>query len=329
MALGLLAAGMLCGLRPTDAQHPDLTLSPAERDSILARYHNRFPIWGRKAIEKGFELPAPAGVSLTVVFMDQGIDITSLELSTGSNPLVPIEFVKIESTRSTVLTENIRADLWLFPFLNVYGFGGWAQAATEVTVADPVAFTTKVDQTGVYWGVGLTGTMGISRNWLAVDANWAWTDLEKLDQPVRGRILGIRSGRAFRIGPGRRVSPWLGAMKQTLVSETNGSVGLADLTSPQSAARLAAQLRDYQASDWYQQLTPPQKAVVDRIAGAIGRPSADSLVINYGLQKAIATPWNMLAGVTYDFTRNWTIRAELGFIQRTSVLVMGNYRFDF
>jgi hypothetical protein len=33
------------------AQNPDLALSQAERDSLLKNYHNRFPIWGRKAIE--------------------------------------------------------------------------------------------------------------------------------------------------------------------------------------------------------------------------------------------------------------------------------------
>jgi hypothetical protein len=332
VAICLLAAGSLCAGHPVSAQHPDLTLSQAERDSILAHYHNRFPIWGRKAIEKGFELPAPAGLSLTVVFLDQAIDITSLELSTGSNPLVPIDFVTFESTRSTVLTENLRADLWVLPFLNVYGFGGWAQASTEVTLAEPVTFTSKVDQTGVYWGLGLTATMGIKRNWLALDVNWAWTDLEKLDMPVRSRITGIRYGRAFKIGPGRRVAPWLGAMHQKLTSGTQGSIPLSEVMTPPTAQRLGAQLRGYQTSPWYLQLTPAQRAVVDGIAGRIDRPdgpSLDSVVVNYGLAKAVATPWNMLAGITYDFTRYWTIRAELGFIERTSILVMGNYRFDF
>ena len=43
------------------AQNPDLILSKAQRDSILATYDNVFPIWGRKAIEKGLICPIPPG----------------------------------------------------------------------------------------------------------------------------------------------------------------------------------------------------------------------------------------------------------------------------
>ena len=141
------------------AQNPDLILSKAERDSVLKNYHNRFPIWGRKAIERGFDLPYPAGVSVNVVYAEQDIKLSDLGLSTGSNPTVPVDFIKFGRVHAPVFTGNVRGDLWLFPFLNVYAMAGGARVTTDVTIAEPVQFNTKVDQNGQYAGFGLTGTM--------------------------------------------------------------------------------------------------------------------------------------------------------------------------
>src|SRR5687767_13506398 len=91
-----LVSAALCLTAATtgSAQNPDLMLSKAQRDSILKNYDNVFPIWGRKAIEKGFDLPYPAGLGLNVVYASQNIDLTNLGLSTGSNPVVPVDFIK-------------------------------------------------------------------------------------------------------------------------------------------------------------------------------------------------------------------------------------------
>ncbi len=123
---------------PVAAQNPDLALTQAERDSVLKDYHNIFPLWGRKAIERGFDLPKPLGLNVIGLYMNQGIEITDLGLSTGSNPIAPIDFIGFGTNTSTVYSTNLRADLWVLPFLNVYGFGGRAQANTTVEVATPI-----------------------------------------------------------------------------------------------------------------------------------------------------------------------------------------------
>ncbi len=50
--------------------------------------------------------------------------------------------------------------------------------------------------------------------------------------------------------------------------------------------------------------------------------------INYQLKKDPADPWNMLVGGNIDLNKRWTIRAEVGFIGRTSVLLNAVYRLD-
>jgi len=307
------------------AQNPDLILSKTERDSVLKNYHNRFPIWGRKAIERGFDLPYPAGVSVNVVYAQQDIKLSDLGLSTGSNPTVPVDFIKFGRVHAPVFTGNVRGDLWLFPFLNIYAMAGGARVTTDVTIAEPVQFNTKVDQNGQYAGLGMTGTMGIKHNWLAFDVNWAWTKTENLNQAVNTRIFGIRYGRAQKIGATQRVAFWLGAMKQTLNSGTDGSISLSDVIAGGGGG---GSLGDYQNSAWYQGLTPAQKGVVDAIAERLAGRDPSDVTVNYALKKSVADPWNMLAGVSYDWSKRWQGRVETGFIGRFQVLGQINYRFN-
>jgi hypothetical protein len=328
MKYSLLPGALLAlAVHAAVAQNPDLILSKAERDSILANYHNRFPIWGRKAIEKGFDLPYPVGLSVNVVYADQDIKISNLGLSTGSNPTVPVEFIKFGRVQAPVFTANLRGDLWLFPFLNLYAFGGAARVSTDVTLAEPVTFNTKVDQNGQYAGLGMTATMGIKRNWLAFDVNWAWTKTEKLDEPVNTRIFGIRLGRAQKISPTQRVAFWLGAMHQKLNSGTKGSISLSEVIEG-GGGDAGSGLGDYQDSDWYEALTPAQKQVVNQIAERLAGRDPTDVTVNYTLEKKVADPWNMLAGVSYDFSKRWQGRIESGFIGRVQVLGQLNYRFN-
>ena len=309
-------------------QNPDLMLSQAERDSILATYDNTFPIWGRKAIERGFLLPTPAGIGLNATWLNQDINITNLSLSTNDNPLQPAGFIQMEPAQVPVAAVSVRPDLWVLPFLNVYVIAGLVDVSTTVRVVEPVAFETNVEQSGVFGGFGLTGTVGIRKNFVVIDLNWAWTETEKLDFPVRGRLLSFRYGRAFKPRTVQRLAVWLGAMQQTLVSETRGSIRLDEVFPPQMAGALEAQLSDYRSSAEYQALPPGQRAVVDQFVESLQGPDLGSVTVNYGLEKEVADPWNMLAGASVDIDKHWGFRVEAGFIGRVSALLLTNFRFD-
>lgn len=325
----LLATALLVGL-PGGArgQNPDFVLTQAERDSILGTYDNLFPIWGRKAIERGFDLPKPLGVNILYAWMDQGIDITNLGLSTNDNPVQAVDFIGFGKNTSTVSTVSGRVDLWLFPFLSVYGFGGKVWANTTVELAEPVAFVSSVDQTGRTLGLGMTGAFGIKRNFLSVDGNWSWNKLEKLDDAVNGRLLSLRFGRTLKVGGNKRAAFWIGTMNQKFGTETLGAIKLADALPPGTVDQIRDQLENVDESEWYQDLGPVQKAMVDQIVDRLLNGNAADLTINYRLDKAPSTPWNMLLGANIDLNKRWTLRTEAGMSGRTSVLVNAVYRLD-
>ena len=167
--------------------------------------------------------------------------------------------------------------------------------------------------------------MGIKHNWLAFDFNTAWTKTEKLDEPVRAKIFGIRYGRAQKLGGTKRLALWIGTMRQTLISTTSGSINLSEVIEGGGGGE---GLGDYQESDWYQGLPPAQKLVIDQIAERLQGIDPSDVTINYTLDKATSDPWNMLTGVSYEWNKRWQARVEAGFIGRVSVLTQLNYRLN-
>jgi hypothetical protein len=327
-SLALVTGLLIAAGRPVRAQNPDLMLTREQRDSILATYDNIFPIWGRKAIKRGFDLPRPFGINLIGAYVDQGIEIGGLGLSTGDNPTVPISAITFGDNQSAIGTLNLRGDLWVLPFINVYGMVGLAQANTTVEVTNPVPFTSSVDQTGRYLGIGLTGSFGIKRNFAVVDVNWAWSDLEKLDDPVRSRVLSMRLGRAIKLSGTKRLSVWAGTMNVKFKTETQGSLLLSEAVPPETVDRIRGQLESIDTTQWYQDLSTIQQVVVDTVVSHLLSGDAGNTTVNYYLDKAPSTPWNMLLGANLDLNRRWSIRSEVGFIGRASALLNLVYRLD-
>lgn len=306
------------------AQQPDLALTEEEREERLKDYNNIFPIWGKKAIEKGFDLPFPVGLNLIGLYMNQDIVISNLGLSTGDDPTQLMDFIVFDNAISKISTANARLDVWILPFLNVYGLFGKGWSTTTVKIAEPVAFETELKQAGNYYGIGFTGAFGIKKNWLSVDTNWTWTDLEKIDKPVRANVISLRWGRTLELGEKTKAAFWVGAMRQKLALTTTGSVLLSEVLPPE----IGGNLEDYQNSDWYQGLPPPQQGVVDGIVQALQDKNLGSTTVNYSLDKAPAYPWNMILGGQFELNKHWQLRAEVGFIKRMSFFINLNYRFE-
>jgi len=316
LAVLLLAA-------PLAAQEPDLTAGKAERDSLLKDYHQIFPIWGRKAIERGIHMPLPLGFNIGYYHMSQDIEISNLGVGFNKPPQ-PVDFITFDRANAELSLINLRVDLWVLPFLNVYGVVGSGFGHTTVKLAEPVSFTTTADFDGANAGLGLTGVYGFKNFFTVADFNHQWGFSSLLSAPVPANIFSARLGHRFRVGEPRkqqRATVWVGAMYQVLKSETNGSIKLSDIL-PSGTDSL---FNDYQNSSWYQGLGPAQKALVDEFVQRL-QGGLDTTTVNYSLNKKTADPWNMVVGGTLDVGPHWGIRWEFGFFGRKSVMLMGNYR---
>jgi hypothetical protein len=312
-ASALLAAAFLALPRAALADAPDVGNKPYE-------YEYMFPIWGDKLASKGIRFPLPFGIGINYAYIHQDINIDNVQLAVNDGQFVDLSnIVKFESVESTVMGLSGRLDLWVLPFLNVYGLATYAaDSDTDVLLSDPFALRSGASQTGYGGGFGFTGAFGVLGFFATLDVNFTWNKVEKLDSAVRTFLLTPRIGKKFRLGK-VALSPWVGAMRQDIEVDTSGSIALSEAIGEPSD--------EFQEKmgNWYNSLPPGQQIVVGQVVERL--QGVRDATIRYKLDKSLADPWNMLLGMEADFSDRVQLRTEFGFIGRTQMILGLNYRF--
>jgi len=310
----LAALAVLATSTTSFAQAPD-----AGHDAIEWDY--TFPLLGDKVAERGIKLPLPFGLGLNYAYVDQPIDISRVAVGVNDGEMVDLSnLIEFDDVNSKVHALNLRADLWLLPFLNVYIMGNYAiQAETQVSISQPFSFDVTATQPGVGGGFGGTLAGGAWGFFGTVDLNWTWNKMEKLDDPVGTQLLTPRVGKNLGTHLGVEWIFWVGAMRQRIESKTRGQIELNDLGADSEGG-----FHD-DLVNWYDGLPPSRQAIVRGLVGRI--EGSDNPTIRYDLHKAVKYPWNMLVGTEVGLTPAWRLRAEFGFIHRTQLVLGVNYRF--
>ncbi|MCF6361595.1 MAG: hypothetical protein L3J29_12645 [Cyclobacteriaceae bacterium] len=299
-------------------------------------YKYIFPILGQKTYKAGFDIPYPVGIMTNYLWMNQGLLIDNFELGFNDSPLVPAEgLIGFGDNSNTSYSVNIRPDVWVFPFLNVYGLFGVGRSETTVnTILLPgtpaaVDFTSVVEQGITTSGVGIMGAFGVGPLWLSFDGNWTWNKPELLDKAVLVGVLGVRVGHTFVFDqhPERNIAIWGGAMRVRMASETVGQIALIDAIPTETWDKRDQIVSDY--NDWYGGLGPIEKAAVDKTAipGIMDRLGAadGSTIIKYGMDKQVLEEWNGIVGAQFQYNKRWMLRTEWGIIgDRKSALLSLN-----
>lgn len=309
----------------------------AYTDSLKqVKYDNVFPIWGQKAYQKGFDIPYPTGVMVNYFYVKQGLTIDNMRLGILTDnldvPLTGVDFIEFGDNTSTARTLMFRPDIWILPFLNIYGLFGTGTSTTEVNIKFPFELKSIVDQQVRTTGFGLTAAGGLGPVWLALDGNITWTKPELLDKPVKVNTFGIRLGHNFisEKKPDRNLGVWIGAMSVKLGANTTGEVALKDALPSETWERADQIVETY--NDWYDNTaTIPQRLIADEIltplVDRIDAADGDA-IIRYGLDKSVAQQWNGIIGLQYQPNKNWMFRTEGGIIgDRKSILLSINWRF--
>ena len=310
-----LALAVLATSTTSFAQAPDAGHEAIEWDYT-------FPLLGDKVAERGIKLPLPFGIGLNYAFADQPIEISRVAVGVNDGEMVDLtDLIEFDELNSQVHALNLRADLWLLPFLNVYAMGNWiVQAETQVSIAEPFSFDVTATQPGFGGGFGGTLAGGAWGFFGTVDINWTWNKMEKLDDPIGTQLLTPRVGKNLGKHLGVEWIFWVGAMRQRIASKTQGKIELSELGADSEGGFNDDLL------NWYDGLPPSRQAIVRGLVGRLEGGDGDT-VIRYDLNKAIKYPWNMLVGTEVGLTPAWRLRAEFGFIHRTQLVLGINYRF--
>jgi hypothetical protein len=335
-------------------------------DSLkVVEYPYALPIWGEKATQKGYQLPYSAGVSVNYFWQESSIVIDNLYVGFNNGPQYNLDqIVRFNNATASASAINVRPDIWLFPFLNVYGIFGKVQTSTAINAgiwvpdannnwSEIYSFGTKAKFDGTSFGLGMTPTIGIGGGWLALDMNVAWTDLDALDKPAQSFIFGPRMGKTFKFNkPERNIAVWAGAFRVHLKSETAGSLPLNgllptdDLQEKVDNGLVKVAEKQTGVDNWWNGLSSAQQAnpvniakhntanqalqtagnLLTAVDGALSTGSTST--VQYSLEKAPKDKWNFIIGSQYQFNKHFMLRAEYGFLgSRKQFMTSLQYRF--
>ncbi|HQQ95197.1 MAG TPA: hypothetical protein PLQ93_11625 [Bacteroidia bacterium] len=335
-------------------------------DSIKSQdYPYVLPIWGEKATKRGFMLPYSAGMSVQYLWQQSDLIIENLKVGFNNNePYDLKEVVRFNSARSIASGINLRPDIWLFPFLNVYGILAKSRPNTLVDYSiyvpdasgnwkEAIRLNSEANFEATTFGFGITPTFGVGGGWIALDMNFTWSDIPELKEPAFAYIFGPRIGKSFRFkNPNSNIAFWVGGFRLKLNTGTSGSIPLKEvipvdgLQQKVDAGLAKVEASNQDVANWWTNLSPIEQrnpaniaryeAANRAITAAGGMLSSmddalndeNTATVQYSLDKRPKDMWNFVVGTQFQYNKHWMIRLEYGFLgSRTQFIAGLQYRF--
>ncbi|KLU15921.1 MULTISPECIES: hypothetical protein [Xenorhabdus] len=271
------------------------------------------PIWGDAARAKGYDLPEPFGASYGYMNLRQDVVVDSIKFE-FTNPLVSKNWkdkiiVKAGDTREKNESHLLKLDSWILPFLNIYGVYGTTKGKSTTNLDNIAIFDDHeygknipfdLNFKGKTFGGGITLAGGYNQFFATLDTNYTRTNLDILDGDISALVITPRIGYEFIFEPlfagqgNTKAQIWVGAMYQDITQRFRGDVSNLNL--------------------------PPQLET----GMALIKNMTD---IKFDVKQHLAHKWNNTVGARFEITRNFNILSEVGFGNRNSFFISGEFRF--
>lgn len=172
-------------------------------DWILPRSHLPFPLLKGLVEGRDVTLPLPLGTSFVSSELNRHFIVDDIRLGLG--PTIPTSAERISVPKSTFHASSQigRVDLWVLPFLNIYGLVGHTRTTGDVDVtvdrfpfpfSPPVTINVPVVLEGPTAGWGATTGIGSKRWFAMLDINQSWTTFSQLDSTCTALVIAPRVG---------------------------------------------------------------------------------------------------------------------------------------
>ncbi|HEM8177919.1 TPA: hypothetical protein U2M54_003379 [Providencia rettgeri] len=280
------------------------------------------PIWGDEARARGYDLPEPFGIGYGYMNLRQDIKVDKIAFKSEKGVNIPfVKFdlnddlmIKTGHTRSKNESHMLKLDTWVFPFMNVYGVYGKTKG-TSTTNLDSVKARVKIfgkeniidigknlpfelDYKGKTYGGGVTFAGGYNQFFSTLDFNYTRTSLDILDGDITAFVVTPRVGYEFIFEPlipgqgNTKLQIWTGAMYQDITQRFKGDISKLDL--------------------------PPE------LSGLMALAPDDA---KFDVKQHLAHKWNNTVGARVELTQNFNVLTEIGFNNRNSFYISGEFRF--
>ena len=284
-----------------------------KKDLITVDLGGTLPFLGKEATKMGYKLPRPVGVAAFVYAHSQNMEFTGLQVGYDGgkkadlNSLFDLQNSKVTQTTYMPL---FKADVWIFPFLNVMVIAGGGQNDLngELVINEdkrkfvndlgdafnnlpgwlidwpnipnvPRAMPIKTTITSEVYGGGLTLAGGVGNFNLSVNYQLMFTKIVEANTTNMVNVVSPLLGYMAPFG----VNFMLGAQGQFYNTKLSGFIELEDTNG------------DMHTLDYNVDFEPIQ--------------------------------WNAILGVYKTFAKHWEMSFQAGFGDRTSLTAILGYRF--
>lgn len=241
----IVAAGAPCAL----AQDPGVEKPPAVTPG------RKLPFLGDLARSRGIELPLPLGAGVVYYHLSRDVAVSDVRIGrNGAAPSSASDFAQL-ATSSRVDNLNLKLDVWLLPFVNVYAIVGyiWNESDTTIDVTLPPLrpggetrlrrVTVPTSLTGTVGGLGTTLAGGYGPVFAALDFNAAKADLG-FDDRFNAVVTSMRAGWNGQAGK-RPLRVWANATYWDTFATATGT-----LEDPDDGATLHFEVDQGPAHPW-------------------------------------------------------------------------------
>ena len=272
-------------------------------DTIIVNLGGTLPFLGKEATKLGYQLPRPVGVDVFTHLQSQYMEFTGLAVGVDKTDLTDLQnlFILNESDVTLVSTITMaKADVWLFPFLNlmaIVGAGnnklegdlvinnelrdffeklpGWIIDVPNIPKSIPI----NTNITSEIYGGGATLAGGIGNFNLSINYQLMFTRIVEANTTNMVNIITPLFGYMSPFG----VNFMLGGQGQFYNTKVSGYIEFDDKDG------------NHHKLNYKVDFEPVQ--------------------------------WNVMFGIYKVFSKHWEISLQTGFGDRTSITAIFGYRF--
>lgn len=263
----------------------------------------RLPFLAQKVVDQGYDLPIPYGFGVSGVTVEQDILIEDLSVSFDDpSDLTTYEFVSFDNTFTDLTSMQLKADAWLFPFLNVFALLGKVNGDVTSDIAldgnslldqlgsdcgrlipplecillrdKNLVLPIRVDVDTTTYGVGAVLAGGWKGFFAVIPITSTYTTAKQSVTDGNTLTITPRVGRNFNLGNKGNLSLYVGGNHMDSDLEVTGNFDLAELLD------------------------------------LVGSEQEDAtLPLYYGIKQNNKDKWNLVTGFNWEFSRHvsWSL----------------------
>jgi len=186
-----------------------------------------FPLW--KSLAEGKDLPDPFGFGLNFYTQNQTFDFSELTFTLKGLSIGDVNPQDLD-INNQVTEKNFKVDLWVLPFVNVFGLLGEINGRTNVDyeLLDAiVGEKIRMNYKGVVYGSGVTMAGGYKSYFISLTAAFSNTKLDNSKSNLKAWVFTPKIGLAMNEwNIIKELNIWLGAMYQKTEEQHCGTINL-------------------------------------------------------------------------------------------------------